>query len=373
MPEGRTVAGQWYDLAPDVAAHWEARGAFVTQATIDALWMAEGRVLSPDGVASQYAAVPMMAGSVRVLQLTHYDPGSAVYRYHSAANTVPGVVSAFARVGHSNPHCELRQWDIGTHVDRVRILLATADVVHCHMDYSVLLNELGGLPNHVRAAITYHGSIEAVRPTITFPEADDRMRSIVFGARPYHRRFGEHVSWLPIPMPVADYAAMAKAPKTGPFRVAHSPTRRAIKGTDAFLSAIDTLQADGVAVEAVLIEGMAHGEALRAKATCHATFDSFWLGMQGSGLEAAAMGQAVIAGTWDADYGRVGLPVPWTVADNPEALTATIRRLATDTAWYRAEAARVKDYVQAHHDYPVVGARYRDILQGAIRGTTDGK
>jgi hypothetical protein len=371
MPEGRTVPGRWYDLAPDVAAHWESRGAFVTQATIDALWNADGRVLTPDGVPTRVEAVPMAAGSLRVLQVTHYDPGSAVYRYHSAANSVPGVVSAFARVGHSNPHCDLRQWDIQTQVDRVRILLATADVVHCHMDYSVLLNEIGGLPNGVRAAITYHGSVEAMRPTITFPEADARMRSIVFGARPYHRRFGEHVQWLPIPMPVADYAALANVPKAGPFRIAHSPTRREIKGTDAFLAAVETLNAEGVAVEAVLIEGMAHGDALRRKATCHATFDSFWLGMQGSGLEAASMGQAVIAGTWDADCGRVGLPVPWTVADDPETLTAVLRRLATDAAWYRAEAARVNAYVQAVHDYPVVGTRYRDILREAMRGTTD--
>jgi len=372
LPEGRTVPGRWYDLAPDVAAHWEGRGAFVTQATIDALWTGAGRVLTPDGIASHYAPVPMAPGSLRVLQLTHYDPGSSVYRYHSAANSVPGVVSAFARIGHSNPHCDLRQWDIGTDLAALRVLLATADVVHCHIDYSVLLNELGGLPDHVRAAITYHGSVEAIRPTITYPDADARMRSVVFGARPYHGRFD--AQWLPIPMPVQDYAALAQRRKSGPFRVAHSPTRREIKGTDAFLSAVETLNTEGVAMEAVLIEGMAHGEALRVKGTCHATFDSFWLGMQGSGLEAAAMGQAVIAGTWDADYGRVGLvPEPWSVADEPEALIAVLRRLATDAAFYRAEAKRVNDYVVAYHDYPMVGARYQDILRRAIGGTTNGQ
>lgn len=369
---GRTVPGRWYELGADMAAQWAGRGVFVTQQMIDVLWTGAGRVLSPNGVRSHYAAAKPVAGSLRVLQVTHYDPGASVYRYHSAANSVPGVVSAFARVGHSNPHCDLRQWDIAADRTTLGILLATADVVHCHIDYSVLLNELGGLPNGVRAAITYHGSVEAIRPTITFPEADARMGSVVFGARPYHRRFGDHITWLPIPMPVADYAALAKAPKTGPFRVAHSPTRREIKGTDAFLAAVAQLQAEGVAIEAVLIEGLEHGAALRLKATCHATFDSFWLGMQGSGLEAAAMGQAVVAGSWDADYGRVGLPMPWTVADEPDALREVLRRLATDRTFYAGEATRVNAYVKAHHDYPVVGARYRDILTEAIRGTRNG-
>lgn len=368
----RTEAGTWYEVPADVAAYWEGRGLWVTQATIDALWQSAGRILTPDGVTSHYEAAGRTAGAVRVLNVTHYDPGAAAYRYHSAANTASGVVSAFVRFGHSNPHCDLRQFDGTTQADAVRILMATADVVHCHMDYTLLLNELGGLPVGMRAAITYHGSIEETRPSITYPEADERMRSIVFGARPYHKRFGEHVRWLPIPMPVADYAALADAPKGGPFRVAHSPTRRAIKGTDAFLSAVADLQAEGVAIEPVLIEGMDHGAALRLKATCHATFDSFWLGMQGSGLEAASMGQAVLAGAWDADYHRVGMPMPWTVVEEPNALREALRRLATDRTFYAAEAKRVNAYVRAHHDYPVVGARYRDILQEAIRGTGNG-
>ncbi len=48
----------------------------------------------------------------------------------------------------------------------------------------------------------------------------------------------------------------------------------------------------GIDIEPVLIENMEHGAALRLKASCDAVFDSFWLGMQGSGLEGAAMGKA---------------------------------------------------------------------------------
>ena len=365
----RTVPGQWYEVSGEVASYWHSRGVLWSQAQIDALWDHAGRMLTPDGIESTYAPAPI-GRAVRVLQVTHYDPGSSVYRYHSAANTVPGVVSAFARIGHSNPHCDLRQWDVLRDRTILNILMQTADVIHCHMDYTVPSEELGGIPAGKRVAITYHGSEEPRRPRITYPDADARMQSVVFGARPYHvAKFG--AEWLPIPMPCADYAKLAKPHKRKPvYRVAHSPTRSEIKGTAEFLWAIETLRAEGVAIDAVLIEGLEHGDALRMKATCDATFDSFWLGMQGSGLEGAAMGHAVIAGTTDAPYDAVGLSYPWTVANDAQDLLAVLRRLATDGDYHASEAERVGAYVRAYHDYPVVGAKYRDILTEACRGTS---
>jgi len=71
----------------------------------------------------------------------------------------------------------------------------------------------------------------------------------------------------------------------------------------------------------------------------------------------------VIAGTWDADYERVGLTPPWTIADDADALRTVLRHMATDAGYLAGEAKRVNAYVRAHHDYPVVGARYRDLLR----------
>jgi hypothetical protein len=365
--DGHWQVGQWVEVSHALYTEWSARGVLISQARIDALWGAAGRILTPVGVASHYeAATPT---GVRVLQLTHFDPGSSVYRYHSAANTTSGVTSAFVRFGDNNFHCSLRQWDGDADRGTVMALLATADVVHCHMDYRCLLEELRVGRPRAQVVMTYHGSVEAERPAIVDSEADARMGALVLGARPYHAQFGAR--WLPIPIPVKDYAAMAKASKSGPLRVAHSPTRRAIKGTAVFLEAVKQLQYEGVAIEAVLIEGMPHADALRVKATCHATFDSFWLGMQGSGLEAAAMGQAVIAGTKDADYGRVGLPIPWTIADDLNSLVSVLRRLANDATFRSAEAERVGAYVRTYHDYIAVGTLYRDLLTEATRGPTD--
>lgn len=355
-------------------------GLVVSRAQIDAVWSAAGRVLSPPLVSSSYAAVPYDPSALKVLQLTAYDPGSSVYRYHSAANVVPGVVSAFARFGHSNPHCDLRQWDGEIDEQTIRVLLATADVVHSHMDYYVLTNNLRESTAPGRTiARTYHGSVDpgnmAGSIQVNKDGIDDRMKAVVFGARPYHHRFGVP-HWLPIPMPVQDYLALAKGykrNKDAKFRIAHSPTMRKIKGTSDFLAAVEYLYAhEGLPVEAVLIENTSHGEALRMKAECDAVFDSFWLGMQGSGLEGAAMKKPVLAGDPEAqrDLTKLGIEVPWTVANDVEGLRAQIRRLVLEPKFAEAEARRVHDYVLAHHDYPVVGAKYATILTEAVRGSS---
>ncbi len=348
--------------------------------TLRRLWGSSGRILTPDGVASHYAPADFDDFAVRVLQVTEYDPGSSVYRYHSAANTAPGVVSALVRYDYSNPHCHLRQWDGEAHQVTVEALAASADAIHCHMDYRGLFQRMRTtVEPHQRAAITYHGSLPPgdLRRTFVDEDADRRMNAVRFGARPYHHRWGvEH--WLPIPMPVRDYLALRAERRVPlgarPFRIAHSPTKREIKGTAEFLRAVDHVRDHmGLRVEAVLIEDMPHGEGLAAKASCDAVFDSFWLGMQGSGLEGASMALPVIAGDPGAvaDLDRLGIPCPWTFANDEGTLRHVIARLVQESSWAASEAARVHAYTVAHHDYGVVGAKYADILTEATRGAAD--
>lgn len=364
-------------MPPAMAAQWRSSGRMALSeyalicdgATADLLWSAAGRILTPDGVPSSYTAQAPGPWDLRVLQLTQYDPGCAVYRYHSAANTVRGVVSAFARFGWTNPSCHLRQWDGEADRRTVELLALTADVIHVHMDYRALHHDLKyALQSNQRAAITYHGSVLPgdERRTFVDHEADRRMGALQFGARPYHGRHGV-AHYLPIPVPVRDYQRLAvgRPDPDRVVRVAHSPTRREIKGTAEFLSAIESLRARGLGIEAVLIEHMDHGEALRLKATCHATFDSFWLGMQGSGIEAGAMGQVVLAGDREAAAEAADLNggvIPWTFTPDGQTLEQAMERLVRDAAWRRAEAARVAEYVGRVHDYPAVGARYLNTL-----------
>jgi hypothetical protein len=381
---GEQMQAAWREAATQMRPGLDDNTLVVDDATVAQLWTGPGRLLSPPEVPELYTAAEPTEGALRVLQVTEYDPGSSVYRYHSAANTAPGVLSALVRFDYTNPHCHWRQWDGDAHRVTVEALAATADVLHVHMDYRGLFQRLRVAPtDRQRVAITYHGSLPPGDPRVTYRDegTDSKLGALVFGARPYHHRHGvEH--WLPIPMPIANYQAlrgsfrMTRYPlpwEGGRLRIAHSPTKRAIKGTDDFLSVVGYLKDYGLPVEPVLIEDMSHGEALALKATCHVVFDSFWLGMQGSGLEGAAMGLPVIAGDHDAvrDLEALGIPCPWTFADTRDELREAVRRLCVDSGFYAAEAQRVHDYTVAHHDYPVVGAKYARLLREAVRGAAD--
>jgi hypothetical protein len=346
-----------------------------------AWWDAPGRILTREpGEAEPFAASD--TGGLRIVQGTGYDPGNAAYRFHTAVNETTPHASAFVRFlnRHNNPFDCPTQYDAAKDPATARALLLSADVVHCHIDQRLTQNL--GLPRRPRAGQVivrhYHGTQfdgagwplpDEMQAPMLCAMGDDMDGYVLVGARLTlcALRPGR-IHWLPITVPVARYAAMAnRAPRAGrPFRIAHSPTVTAIKGTSDFLAACASLTKRGVPVEPVLIKKQSHASALALKATADATFDSFALGIQGSGLEAAAMGQPVIAG--DVSVARLYHEhlgdVPYTFA-SALTLEATIERLATDDAYYAAEAARVGDYVRTVHDYPAVAARYAALLADA--------
>lgn len=351
------------------------------------LWSSlKGRSLSPFTWPSNYVPHARDDARPRVLQMTRYDPGSSVYRYHSAANTVEGGISALVRFGHDNPYSDLRQYDSVNHAHAVRTLFESADVVHVHMDYDTL--ETRGLnqwPDRSRQLLVrhYHGSQPRHESECFMQnDLDEQAGALQLGARLYHHRYSERVQWLPIPVPVDDYAALRAKfwqpieHRRNPFvRVCHSPTHPRIKGTIELETVVQMLQGKGVPVELVMVQNMPHQKALEVKATCDVTFDSFWLGIQGSGLEAACMGQQVIAGDSEVrdEYMQHTGSCPYTFVDGVEELAVAIERAVLDAPWRQAEAERVEKYTREFHDYPAVGARYWRILHAALkeRGLTN--
>jgi hypothetical protein len=235
----------------------------------------------------------------------------------------------------------------------------------------------------------YHGSVQAADAerlgwwTHIQAELDNARTAFRVGARltfydeaaKLGAQLGAPVQmeWLPITVPVARYERLSKVPPlsspAGGFRIAHCPTKRSNEGTDIFLRVCDKLQQRGLPVIPVLMERLTQKDALERKATCDATFDSFWLGIQTSGLEGGAMGHPVIAG--DPDVKRlyeqhVGY-CPYTYANDATDLERVIERLVLDTDYRAAEAARVAGYVRQYHDYPAVARRYDEMLAKRLK------
>jgi glycosyl transferase family 1 len=355
-------------------------------------WGRAGRIFRAESLLGDPAAPRPFTdretpGALRILQGTAYDPGSAAYRFHSAVNETTPHASLFCRWGYANPYTDFRQLDGATQAAEYEAAAAEADVIHCHMDY--LARDLlapGAVRPDAVLVRNYHGSAARVtddgRVIANHPEdvaklcqleQDRSLGAVIVGARLDHQLISKDIQWLPMTQPVHRYAALRAqlGPRTPfgvkrPMRIGHSPTEPKLKGTAVLEQVIGMMAAAGVPITLVRIEKLPHGEALAVKATCDVVFDSFFLGLQGSGLEAGAMGIPVIAG--DTRVARLHAErfgeCPYVFADNAEELEEALVGLMNPEE-YTVAAAKIRRFVWRHHSYEAVARRYLTILAGA--------
>ena len=298
---------------------------------------------------------------LRIFQTGPFDPGNVVYRLHTAINTTSPHESAMA-TGDLGPFNPPRQYEFEADRLVLKDLAMTSDVVHYHV--MRVADKYLGVNLDGRPTVMHHHGTEYRRDPLTWNERD-RAVDVRLVSNLELLQYGEGLTYLPNPVPVERYRrfALAASPQSQRLRIAHSPTKQGIKGTEVFLRVCRSLEMRRL-VEAVLIQNEPLHKALEIKATCDVCFDSFFLGMQCSGLEAAAMGMPVIAGDADCrrEYNKMFGCVPYTFADDETALKAIIERLATDPKFYATEQARVSTFVTEFHDYAAVVRTYLDIL-----------
>ena len=325
--------------------------------------------LSPRTLQSDHAVGARDA--LHILQLSTYDPGLVAYRLHTGLNCTTPHAAVLGTDQAHNPFGAPGQYDLQADHGMLAAAWDEADIVHLHLDYQCP-RRLGRELSSIRwRVIHHHGTMLREKPGASYYNAVDpawaKLR-LVSNLELLH--YGAGLHWLPNPMPVAAYRRLrARVWRASPvFRVAHSPSKRFRKGTEAFLSVIERLQARHVPVEAVLIEGVSHAVSLARKAECDAVFDSFDLGIQCSGLEGAAMGLPVVAGdaTVAGEYRRLLGEVPYTYAADEAALEAVLERLSVDVEWRNAEASRVARYTEEHHDEAAVALRLLDLYDDAF-------
>jgi hypothetical protein len=345
-------------------------------------WTAEGRVLGVEGGLLQPRSTKPSDGSIKIVQGCGYDPGSAVFRFHSAVNEHTKHSSVFIRWEDTNPYCSLRQYDAHRDATAVRQSVMEADVLHNHVAYYLQNNTKIQPQPHQLLVRHYHGSATGGRTNLE-PIFDQAKQAVLFGARLQlceegKDKFQLEMHWSPIPVPVLRYRALRDrvrkergwvplegvATKERPLVVAHTPTNSKIKGTDAYRAAIQKLQKRKVPIVADHIHGVKLGEAIERQALADVMFDSFWLGIQGSGLQAGAMQIPVVAGDPDnrVIYQRRIGQVPYTFANTEQELMEVLERMAMDPDFRTTEANRTAQYVQDYHDYAVVGAMYERSL-----------
>lgn len=317
--------------------------------------------------------------SLRILQLGLYDAGIASSRLHSAINRTTPHASLWFKE-QAGPFGVAGQFSTVADAHTLRRAAIEADVVHFHLSPMKLTARTTAKQ---KVVIHHHGSMLRHDPKKLGKEARAR-GALVLLSNLELLTYQPDGHFLPNPVPVARYrrlrAELGGAEWDGvrPFRIAHSPSKPHRKGTEDLELAVGRLNARAgklFHVELVLTIGIAHAESLRLKASCDACFDSFWLGIQCSGLEAAAMGLPVVAGdktVADRYRDRFGL-VPYTFADTAEELEAQLERLILDADYRRAEASRSAAYVLEFHDDAAVALRYLDLLDEAFAWRSSGR
>lgn len=150
-----------------------------------------------------------------------------------------------------------------------------------------------------------------------------------------------------------------------PLRIGHAPTNRAIKSTDAFLTAAEKLAAD-LPVETVVIENTSWADCLAIKGTVDVYFDQVILGYGNNAIEAWAMGIPVICGAADSTLEEMSsrFPIPFKVADESSIYAAL--EAMTDARFRADYSGRGKAHAKRWHDgtetVQVLTGVYTDLL-----------
>ena len=153
------------------------------------------------------------------------------------------------------------------------------------------------------------------------------------------------------------------------IRIAHAPSKRAVKGTQAVLDAVASLRAAGAPVELDLIEGVPHDEARRRYEAADLIVDQLRIGWHGLfAIESMALGKPVVcrldaearAETRDA----WGIPCPIVDADEG-SLAAVLRRLVGEPAQLPELGRAGRAYVEQVHAHTAVARRMLDVYRTA--------
>jgi glycosyltransferase involved in cell wall biosynthesis len=151
------------------------------------------------------------------------------------------------------------------------------------------------------------------------------------------------------------------------LRVAHAPSKRAVKGTQAVLDAVESLRAKGAPIELDLIEGVPNAEARKRYAAADLVVDQLRIGWYGMfAIESMALAKPVVVhldqeGAAETEE-AFGLELPLVRADE-----GTIEDVLAGLVEARAElpelGRRSREYVERVHAHTAVARRVLDIYE----------
>jgi hypothetical protein len=156
----------------------------------------------------------------------------------------------------------------------------------------------------------------------------------------------------------------APAESGGVVRVAHAPSKRAVKGTEAVMAAVEALRARGAPIELDLIEGLPNREARLRYAAADVVVDQLRIGWYGMfAIESMALAKPVVVHLDDEAAAETeeafGLELPLVRADeaNLEEVLAGLLEVRETLG------RRSREYVEQVHAHTSVARRVLEIYE----------
>ncbi|MDX6505618.1 MAG: hypothetical protein QOG06_262 [Gaiellaceae bacterium] len=151
------------------------------------------------------------------------------------------------------------------------------------------------------------------------------------------------------------------------LRVAHAPSKRAVKGTDAVLAAVESLRARGAPIELDLIEGVPNREARLRYAAADVVVDQLRIGWYGMfAIESMALAKPVVVhldeGAATETEEAFGLELPLVRADESN-LEDVLAGLVENRGELPELGRRSRNYVERVHAHTAVARRVLDIYE----------
>lgn len=156
----------------------------------------------------------------------------------------------------------------------------------------------------------------------------------------------------------------------GPVKILHAPTNREIKGTDTIIETVESLKAEGLNVELVLVEKVPHNQVRQLYESADLLVDQILVGWYGGlAVELMALGKPVVAYIRQDDLRfipndmREELPV---ISADAATLANVLRELVQDAEIRRKIGQRSRAFVERWHHPKVVGKMTTDAYQEAL-------
>jgi len=151
------------------------------------------------------------------------------------------------------------------------------------------------------------------------------------------------------------------------LRVAHAPSKRAVKGTQAVLDAVESLRKRGAPIELDLIEGVPNNEARKRYAAADVVVDQLRIGWYGMfAIESMALAKPVVVHLDEQGAAETeeafGLELPLVGADE-QSVEDVLAGLVEIRPELPELGRRSRDYVERIHAHTAVARRVLEIYE----------